>query len=344
MKVLVSFKPNRKYDNFEGTRMRKSVKGALELLNIKHTDSGIDFFDVAHIFSPDQEGEMNEYHDNGAPVVVSALYSEDDPYASFTELKTVQEKRYSVLTNKALKFLNKADLVLVPCESAKQFLIDNGETSKIERCILGMNMSRFDFSKEEEKEIFYRYYRENRDKKLVIAVGEYSGKMDGVTSFINAAKKSPNAVFYYFGRFTFKSRFNIRLRRFMSQLPKNVRFVDIPPDDIYRSALLNASVYMVPGYKITGQTSLVEAMAARCQIIARKSAVFDGLLEAGVTAYIAEFGETLSSLTKDYLEGKIKPTTTQAYQQVSLYSLNTYGENLNKYYQLAIKDNVNRRL
>ena len=31
MKVLVYFQPNRKYDNYEGARMRKTIKGALEI-------------------------------------------------------------------------------------------------------------------------------------------------------------------------------------------------------------------------------------------------------------------------------------------------------------------------
>jgi len=343
MKVLVSFKPNKKFDNFEGTRMRKSIKGALELLEINHTDSGVDFYDVAHLISPDQEREINEIHNNGAPVVVSALYTEDDPCASYCE-ECKEGSKNSVLSAKAVKFLNKADLVLVPCESAVEMLKLNGVTSDVRACEPGVNLSRFDFSKEEEKEIFYRYYREDKNKKLVIAVGEYNGRMNGINSFINAAKKCPNAIFYYIGKPTARSKISLRLKRFVESAPKNVRFVDVPPDDIYRSALLNATVFMVPGYKIAGVTSIIEAMAAKTQIIARKSTVFEGLLEDGVTAHLAEFSETLSSLTKEFLDGKIKPTTTQAYQTICNHPLNRFGDDLIKYYQLAIKNNVNRRL
>ena len=343
MKVLVLFKPNKKYDNFEGTRMRKSIKGALELLNVSHTDSKVDYFEIAHLVSPESEKEMDEIKEYGSPIVVSALYTEDDPTASYLEYKGKQDKA-SILTSKAIKFLNKADMILVPCEAAGDILKEAGIEKPIYPCFPGVNLARFDFSKEEEKEIFYRYYREDKNKKLVIAVGEYNARMEGISSFINAAKKCPNAIFYYIGRLKMRNKISMRLKRFMKTAPKNVKFIDVPPDDIYRSALLNADVFMIPGYKKAGVTSIIEAMAAKTQIIARKQTNFNGILEDGVNAHLAEFSETLTSLTRDYLDGKIKPTTLQAYQQICNHSLTEYGEELMKYYQKAIEEKVNRRL
>lgn len=321
--------------------MRKSIKGALEVFSIPYTDSEVDYYDVAHLISSEGDANINEIFESGAPVVVSALYTEDDPVANYLEMDKKTKK--SVLTPKALKFLNRADLVLVPCEKAKELLVENGVTVPIEACHPGVNMSRFDFSKEEEKEIFYRYYREDKNKKLVIAVGEYKGRMEGISSFISAARKSPNAIFYYIGKTTARMKLNLKLNRLFNSAPKNVKFVDVPPDDIYRSALLNADVFMIPGYKIAGVTSIVEAMAAKTQIIARKSTVFEGILEDGVTAHLAEFSETLASLTRDYLDGKIKPTKINAYQHICQHTLNAFGEELNKHYQRAIQNKVKRR-
>jgi len=166
--------------------------------------------------------------------------------------------------------------------------------------------------------------------------------MEGLSSFIGAARKSPNAVFYYIGKTTARMKLNAKLNRIFNSAPNNVKFVDVPPDDIYRSALLNADVFMIPGYKIAGITSVVEAMAAKAQIIARKATVFEGILEDGVTAHLAEFSETLASLTRDYLDGKIKPTKTQAYQHICNHTLKAFGEDLNKHYQLAIHNKVKR--
>ena len=52
MKVLVSFNPGKKIDNFEGVRLRKCIKGALEIASIPYTTYIGDEYDVAHFISP----------------------------------------------------------------------------------------------------------------------------------------------------------------------------------------------------------------------------------------------------------------------------------------------------
>jgi hypothetical protein len=59
--------------------------------------------------------------------------------------------------------------------------------------------------------------------------------------------------------------------------------------------------------------------------------------------FCGEFSETLASLTRDYLDGKIKPTTTQAYQTICTHTLEAFGDELNRCYQLAIQNKVKRR-
>ena len=117
MKVLVYFQPNRKYDNYEGARMRKTIKGALEVTGATHTSNIYDDYDIAHFMSPEDESKLNIALERDVPVIVSALYGEDDPSARFLTHKSKDGKRTSTLKNRALKMLNKATLVLVPTES-----------------------------------------------------------------------------------------------------------------------------------------------------------------------------------------------------------------------------------
>ena len=341
MKVLVYFQPSPKHDNFEGARMRKTIKGALEAVGSSYTSNLFDDYEVAHFVSPEDESKLNIALERKIPVVVSALFGEDDPMTRFLSHKSKDGKRTVTLKPKALKMLNKADTVIVPTQSAKQFLIDNGVTKPIEVCVPGVNLSRFNFSREDEKELFYRYFREDTNKKLVLAMGEYSNNMEGIHAFINAANKRTDAVFYYIGCETFVSNYG-RSKKIIKSSPKNVHFVNILPDDIYRSMLLNADIFMLPGYNLSGIVSIEEAMAANCQLIVRKSAVFPEFLKNERTAYIAEFSETLTSLCLDYLDGKIKPTTEEAYRKVSLYNLENYGQQLsNIYNSLVLKKKIN---
>ena len=342
MKVLVSFQPNTKAPDFEGARLRKIIKGSLEMINVEYTTSIVDSFDVMHLLSTEDDNKANDANENNIPLVISALYCEDDPLANYLEYKKNKNGTRTIsLKSKGLKFLNKANLVLTPTEESRNILINNGVTADIQVTLPGVNVSRFDFSRTDEKDIFYRYFGENRSKKLVVAMGEYDNNMDGISAFINAAKKCPDVLFYYFGRESVPGILkSFKIRSLIDSSPKNVKFKGIISDDVYRSALMNADVFMFPGYKKTGVVALMDAMAAKCQLIVRKQAVFDGLLEDGKTAYLAEFSETLTSLTKDYFDGKLKDTTEKAYQEVLKNSLMNHGEKLKWFYQqqINIKD------
>ena len=341
MKALVYFQPNPKFDNFEGTRMRKIIKGALEMVETQHTSNILDDYDVAHFMSPNDESKMNIAIERKIPVVISALFGEDDPFTRFLDYKSKDGNRTSTIKAKALKMMNKANLVLVPTESAKEFLTNNGVTAPIEVSIPGVNLSRFDFSREDEKQLFYRYFVEDENKKLVLALGEYSNNMEGVHAFINAAEKKPDVNFYYVGCETFEANYG-RAKKIIKNSPKNVHFVNIVPDDIYRSMLLNADVFMLPGYHLTGIVSIEEAMASKCQLIVRKTAVFPEFLKNEKTAYIAEFSETLTSLCIDYLDGKLKPTTDEAYQKITEHSLMNFGRQLLDIYNKQIQATKNK--
>ena len=74
MKILVSFQPNKKASDFEGVRLRKTIKGALEMVGIEYTTSIVDKYDVMHLISPDDENKENDAKENDIPVIVSALY------------------------------------------------------------------------------------------------------------------------------------------------------------------------------------------------------------------------------------------------------------------------------
>lgn len=338
MKALVYFQPKKANNIFEGARLRKSIKGALEMVDVEHTSNLLDTFNVIHLISPNDEKIVDDAKEYHCPVVASALYAEDDPEASYIDETINDRGKVSTLKPKALKFLNKVDLVLVPSEANVEFLKNSGVTTPIKVLKPGLNMSRFDFSRNDEKEIFFRYFREDKNKKLVFAVGEYDANMAGINSFINAAKKCPNHLFYYFGQMRKSTELNLKFKRFIKTTPKNVHFISDVPDDVYRSALLNASVFMIPGYRNAGVISVYEAMAAKCQIIARKSAVFKGIIDEGVTAQVGEFSETLSSLVKDCLENKVKPTTTKAYEIVSQMTLMKFGNELKAIYMDLINN------
>ena len=334
MKVLVSFQTSDK-NTSEGVRLRKSIKGALELNDVSYTTNHIDYYDVAHFISVRDEGKINECVENNIPVVISCLNCEDDSLASFLEYKFDKKGNKSItLSPKALRVLNKATIVIAPTESARRFLIDQGVNTSIEVLSPGINLTRFDFSRLDEKEIFYRYYGEDRNKKLVVAVGGYS-KLDSINAFIKAAQKSPNTTFYYFS--LPNKKIPLLMRNTIKFAPKNIKFRSMPTDDVYRSALINASIFMHLGYGMIGVNTLLEAMAAKCQLILREQPLLKELVKDGESAYICKYSETLTSICKDCLDSKLLSTVERSYKIVVNHNLKEVGENLVKLYEKAIK-------
>ena len=333
MKVLVHYQPNDISDNFEGARLRKTVKSALEMLSIPYTDALVDEFDIAHFLYPVDESVISELNERHIPVVVSALYCEDDPSASYIEFKNKDGVKQYTVKNKFIKFLDKANLVLVPSESAKQFLINEGVSSRIEVCPAGVNFSRFDFSRDDEKEIFYRYLSCDRNKKVAIAIGDSSGEIDGLSVLLTAAKLCEDVNFYYITKSEHGYRMDRAVKRQIKKLPRNLRVVNMIPNDVYRSALLNADIYIHPGYKPAGIVSLLEAMAAKCQVIIRSQQLLEEVTIDQETAYVASYSETLSGIIKDYFDGKLKPTIDKAYKFAATNDIKKAGKQLLAYYK-----------
>ena len=138
----------------------------------------------------------------------------------------------------------------------------------------------------------------------------------------------------------FRSEHGVRLskedQKILTNLPRNVFLTKLIPDDVYRSALINADVYLSLGYKPAGVITILEAMAAKCQIIAREDTAPSDLLINGKNAYLGKFSETLVSLVTDYLNNQLQPTIETAYSEISMHNLESFGKDLLSIYKQQI--------
>lgn len=316
--------------------MRKTIKGALELSEVRYTTEFLDSFDLAHLISPDDSTLGNFLIDVQTPLIVSCLYTENDDKARFLDYKIKKDKIERVyLKPKALKLLNNCSLVTVPTEQAKSDLIYLGVSNQIEVVPPGINLARFDFSRTDEKEIFFRHFGEDNERKLVIAIGGINPSREALETVINAAKANPTALFYYLGSYE-DTKLQKIIKKLIKSYPKNLKFKGVLTDDLHRSALINADVVLIPGFTQTGVISVYEAMAAKCQIIAREGVAPNDLLVDKVNSYIANESDTLVTLVTDYLNNNLQPTIEYAYEEISKNTLSKFGEDLVKVYKMKI--------
>ena len=54
--------------------MRKTIKGALEVIGATYTTNLYDDYDVAHFMSPDDENKLNIPLERNVPIIVSVLF------------------------------------------------------------------------------------------------------------------------------------------------------------------------------------------------------------------------------------------------------------------------------
>ena len=332
MKVLVRFDPGVRNDIFEGTRLRKSIKGALELNNIKWVESIFAEPDVCHFLSPIDEAKAHEAQAEGYPVVVSALYAESDPYCRFLERSP--ENFYS-LPQRSLKMLNEADMILVPTLSAKNLLFQCGfQSQKIEVLPPGVNLARFEEIDPLEAQIFYRYFKIPRETKYAISVGDLDDNLTIEKAKI-LAELTPNIVFFFFGSTSKIGEGG--LKKLNKQSPVNLRFCGITEDDVYRSGISGAACLVEYGEAISQPVEELEAMAVKTPIVHIGKTRGSGLLQGGVNCYspsdVTEAAKTIDSLSTS----KDNAIIMQGYKMARENSLSVLGEKLKGLYESLIK-------
>lgn len=334
MRVWVHFQPKKYNENYEGSRLRKTIKGALDIVGVPYVTNPYEKYDILHVLSCEDELKINDAKAAGIPVVFSALMCEGDPEA---RLLTCKNNKISI-ASKIIKILNKCDLIIVPLEIAKELLISNGVETEIKVLSSGVNIARFDYSKPLEKEIVYRYFQLEKRNSLVICVGDYDDETS-LENFVKAAEINKDAYFLFFGQSKKWFSLKKRIRKLIRHSPKNVLFKSIVPEDVYRSAVLNAEVFLIANSKKVGTITILDALASKTQIIMCEELLFkDNKIDNDVIAYSAKNKEELGLLIQKYLQHELRSTIDKGYKQAQKRSLQNVGLELKWIYQSLLNE------
>jgi 1,2-diacylglycerol-3-alpha-glucose alpha-1,2-glucosyltransferase len=328
MKVFVHFQPKYTKDVYEGMRLRKNIKGALELNNVEIAKNSLDNYDLAHFLSIEDETKINDVLEQNIPVVFSALMCESDPVAKVTDTTLNGQ---TILRPKALRILNKVNLVIVPNKTSKEFLKEQGVKTKIAILSPGVNISRFTKEGEVEGELFYRYFRLQKDVKTIIAFGQYDNKEE-VRNFVQIAKLCPDYKFLYFGQAKHMYTLDSKIRRLIKKSPQNALFNPIVPEDVYRSVMINADIFLIVNRNKFNAITMLDAIAAKCQIIGLGPINYDAKVIDKKYAYISNTLPLVSSDIIKFLDKEIPSNVNKAYSIAKNESLTEIGSKLIELY------------
>lgn len=326
MKVFIYHKNTSGADAFEGARLRKTLKGACEVVDIPWVDSPQEGVEVAHFLAPDDLPALRSQKLAGVPCVVSAFYAEDDPNAAFLEPGS-----FFRFKKKGLQILNEADLVLVPDSRLASLAQKAGVTTHIEILEPAVRMNRFSQTANESK-IFPRYFGVKPEVKTVVATGSYTDAKT-INLIKKVAKAAPNLEFYFFGACKKYDRFSLAKKLCRLRRSKNLHFKDIVQDDVYRSALMNSSAYISNDSMRPDPIAPIEAFASKTQVVALSAPSPSPALIEGVSCYFFPSPEAMANYLISLNFGTAETTIESAYAIAKAHNLISYGNKLKGYYE-----------
>ncbi len=313
--------------SFEGVRLRKNLKGALELAGVNYAPSFLAMPDILHIIAPVKEAIIEEAKEIEAKIVVSALYGSRDKSCTFLE----NGKNGPELTKAGSKTLEAADLIFVPNEACKNYLIDEGIETPITSLTPGVNLSRFDNADDVEKEVFSRYSSLRENQKYIISCGDYKD-IEAIRRLSMVAKEFPEIRFFYFGLKNGKYASANTRRRYSLIYGRNITFMSLVEDDVYRSGMSGALAYLslssLPDFIPT-----LEAMSAKVPVFEIARNRFGNLSIDGRTGNVCENEREIVERLTLLCQNEGKPTIIEAYDYAKKASLRVLGEKLVQNYE-----------
>lgn len=326
MKVLIPYGKKTSRQTLEGSRLRKTLKGECELSGIEWVDSVVREPDLAHLLSLREENLLADMRWRKIPTVVSAFYCENEPRGAF--LETNKEGEVAIKP-KGIKFLNRADLVLTPNDAMRNLCLSSGVRTPIKVHATSINLARFE-PEAREREIFPRYFGVRPSEVIAIATGEY-GDRETIRRYRDLASRCPGIQFYFFGS-TKRMPVEFAMYNASRSAPKNLHFESLVQDDIYRSALLRADAYLALDPRKTESVALLEAFAAKTQVVALFEHRYEPLIKNGETAWVASSIEEAALCLSALYSKEKKSTIIPAYEMAKRCAIEDSAKELKRIY------------
>ncbi|MBO4540713.1 MAG: glycosyltransferase [Bacilli bacterium] len=329
MKILIHFQPKNNDYVFEGARLRKTLKGACESVGVSWVEDLSFAPDIAHFLSPEDVRLLEKAKAKGIKTVVSAGYTEADRKARFYDYPI---GKLPLLKMKAKRIVEKADLTLVPDENTKKRFQDAGVKGRFLVLPTAVNIARFEGATPLEKNIFKRYARVKDGDRYVLSSAHLNDK-ETVDIYKKIAALCPEYRFFVLIGRPKSWLGTLAVWSDQRKAPKNLVFSPLIEDDVYRSALLNASCYLKIGSHYSGEIQILEAFAARTPVIAYGEQENSPLLKNGVNSSFVLSPEEAVNILIRLSDQPESAKVEKAYETAKGRSLPLFGEKLKQIYE-----------
>lgn len=304
---------------------------ALTLNNISFTkDKDDKSYDILHINTifPSSPLLLKEAKKFNKKIVYHAHSTKEDFRGSF-----IGSDQLAPMYQKWLISLyEKADVIITPTPYSKKLLESYGLKQKVFAISNGVCLEDFNPTRK-QIEIFKNYFYLTNEK-IIMSVG-WLFERKGFDTFCEVAMALPHYKFIWFGDVTL-SHPTPKIRRLLKNLPKNVILPGYVSGDVIKGAYGACDVFFFPSREETEGIVILEALAAKRNIVIRDIPVYDEWLVDGVHVYKGKTNNDFISLINNIIYNKIPSTAEEGYKVACERELSIIGKELLEVYNYVM--------
>lgn len=259
----------------------------------------------------------------------------------FMKFKSLDERAKSFVRSFTKICCNTVEQVIVPTEKVRSLLLSYRVSQKINVIPTGIDLSKFDPEKYQQKEILTlrESFGMTADEKVILYLGRISQEKNleelliGLPPFL---KKHPDTRFLIIGGGPDKERL-VTLVNELPSLSANARrqiiFGGEQPWDIIGKFYQLGDVFVSASNSETQGLTYIEAMAAGLPVVAREDPCLNDILEQGYNGFTFTDREGfLSGLEKVLYEENSSEYGMHSLEKVKKYSTVEFAKSMEKIY------------
>jgi glycosyltransferase involved in cell wall biosynthesis len=306
------------------------LRYALESAGIEYTYDFHEAFDLVHLLSLNQYKAFQNVPTKAlinkkAPVVVSL-------FNDFNDFKDELSESDEDFQNQVLKAFKPIKANLILCNwNAQMLILKHLNIFKTVNLVnIGARSYDQDTYSETEKKAFRKYYGVGEKAKIIIGYGEYSYDK-GLDTMEALSRIMPEYEFFYFGGKTGIFS-NPKHYEKNNDIP-NLHYEAHVPEELYHSAIMNATAAFVPFKYHVDSVYLLELMKAGVPIVSSPNPFLYDMLVKDKTALLGESVEEYFHLLKNI---KKVNCAEGAKEFAAQFTPETYGKRLKEVYSRLI--------
>ena len=270
---------------FESAYMRRNLKAALEINDLRYITSPIDEnIKLIQYTDFNDFNKFNFFKNKKFLKAITLFYSEYDLYGkALKRVKEDGEIKYKI-KEADKKTLNQFDLIFVPSLKAKELAIKEGLDTKIKVLPPLIKLSRFELENRETSKLIYIYFHLTEETEFFYTILDYTDveAADRIIELANCFKDYKFIIIAH----GFKNKDSKKIAKKFKKHASNIIVSDFLENDTYCSIVYNAKAYFSLNSSYGGSLETIEAYSLGKPVLALKSSGFEDILIDKETAYV----------------------------------------------------------